>query len=620
MATDTPWMASMSESSASGAGGNAQDSSNGGKPPTVAAFSPNNHNAATTQRSTILLHHKTPLLLATPPQVTRALAYSHPFILPLNKLAGLLSWTTGDPWESFLMLASFWFVVLYGDHIVRYGGPLVLVVFLILGMYYRRYSPLSSSGWTGEKHKQHKREPSDVSVKHRKSLDEILATLQTFTTRCNILMDPMMRLTEFLSVQQTATSTTTRPALTALFIRILLASPVWLLLTLPPFHIITTKRILLVFGTFLLSWHSRPARISRSILWRSNTVRTLFTLVTGLTFAVPQKHDPAMHTSAQGPGLAALATKRTNAQDSIRFSFSLYENQRRWIGLGWTHNMIGYERSPWTDEHLNASTDTLHFQLPRVEGGMAEWRWVEGSEWHIEVPDVPQSNANKKGKKAADVDDENAWVYYDNKWQDPRRGQDSWSRYTRRRKWVRDAELVDVEPKAPTPPPRPVPEAQKTHSRNASGSQVTAATGQIPTVNTTTTTNKVSPDNASVTGSDGGGTADDASAAGHKRKSWFGKGASGVASAPQTPMRPSSSKSETAKGTTSPSSKSASSSRKRGHTYSTSGVSVSKSHTSSQESQQSSRSRDDDVMTPTARLREKEADWGLGDDVSMHLE
>jgi len=612
----------MSESSASGANGNPPGSSNGGRPPTVAAFAPNNHNASTTQRSTILLHHKTPLLLATPPQVTRALAYSHPFIVPLNKLAGLLSWTTGDPWESFLMMASFWFIVLYGDQIFKYGGPLVLTLFLILGMYYRRYSPLSSTGWTGEKQKTHKREPSDVSVKHRKSLDEILATLQTFTTRCNILLDPMLRLTDFLSVQQTATTATTRPALTALFIRILLASPVWLVLTLPPFHIITTKRIMLVFGTLMLSWHSRPARISRSILWRSNTVRSLFTLVTGLTFAVPPKHNASKQpSSTQGPGVFAQATKRANAQESIRFSFSLYENQRRWIGLGWTHNMVGYERTPWTDEHLNPSSDTSHFNLPEVEGGMAEWRWVEGSEWHIEVPEASQSAVNMKGKKAVHDDDENAWVYYDNKWQDPRRGQDSWSRYTRRRKWVRDAELVDLEP--------PVPEPQKTPSKSAPETHATSSTGQT----STSVPIKTSPDSGSIAGSGNDKIIRQLSSSGRNRRSWFGRSTSGVhrKSADDDTsnlgvdqddhIKPSESTSRagSSRGTVSSMPKSTPP-RKRGHTHSTSGVSVSNSHTSSQESQRSGKSRDDDVMTPTARLREKEADWGLGDDVSMHLE
>jgi len=135
------------------------------------------------------------LLVATPPQITRALAYSHPFLLPLNKLAGLLSWTTDDPWESFLLVAAFWAITLYGDAVMRWAGPLVMVVGLILGMYSRRYSPLSSTGWTGEKghNKGHKRGDSE-SMRHHKSLDEIVETLKLFTARCNILLDPFLRL------------------------------------------------------------------------------------------------------------------------------------------------------------------------------------------------------------------------------------------------------------------------------------------------------------------------------------------------------------------------------------------------------------------------------------------
>src|SRR5689334_5484519 len=108
----------------------------GGAPnPTYASFSPAtlsstapSATSAAKRRSTILVHQKSPLLLATPPQITRALAYSHPFLLPLNKLVGLLTWTTGDPWESFLLVAVFWASVLYGDVVVRLAGPVVLVL------------------------------------------------------------------------------------------------------------------------------------------------------------------------------------------------------------------------------------------------------------------------------------------------------------------------------------------------------------------------------------------------------------------------------------------------------------------------------------------------------------
>merc|ERR1712000_307858 len=95
--------------------------------------------ATSKQRSTIIVHKKSPLLVATPPQITRALAHSHPFLLPLNKFVGLISWTTDDPWESYLLVAAFWAVTIYGGYVLRYTGPLIFVTFLILGMYSRRY-------------------------------------------------------------------------------------------------------------------------------------------------------------------------------------------------------------------------------------------------------------------------------------------------------------------------------------------------------------------------------------------------------------------------------------------------------------------------------------------------
>ena len=132
----------------------------------------------------------------------------------------------------------------------------------------------------------------------------------------------------------------------------------------------------------------------------------------------------------------------------MRFTFVLYENQRRWIGLGWTTSLFAYERGPWTDEHLNNAPTKEEFSLPDVEGGVARWRWIEGSSWKIEGPDgrvivptVQQLTGNDKGKDLGS--DVSGWIYYDSKWQEGRKD-DGWGRYTRRRKWFRDAELVEV--------------------------------------------------------------------------------------------------------------------------------------------------------------------------------
>ncbi|KAJ5883934.1 uncharacterized protein N7473_010820 [Penicillium subrubescens] len=417
-------------------------------PPTIAAFSPSTiaGSASTSrQRSSIIVHRKSPLLVATPPAITRALAYSHPFLLPLNKLVGLLTWTTGDPWQSFLLVATFWTVVLYSDAIILYAGPILVVVGLILGMYGRRYSPLSSTTSTGEKHR---RKASAEVTRHQKSLDDIVETLRTLTTRCHILLEPLLDLTDFLSTQRTPTSATTRPALTALFIRILLVTPVWIILTLPPFYIITTRRVVMCVGTIILTYHSRPARVSRVILWRSRAVRRLVSIITGLSVA-DGPHTP-QKSAVQGMGLN-ISTRRRGNGSGVRFTFVVYENQRRWLGIGWTYSLFPAERGPWTDEHLNTVLPKDKFELPDVQTGDAKWRWVEGSEWRVEGVITRAMGNPIPRARVKDGSTMTTSIISDHfQWNDGRRGQDGWDRYTRRRKWYRDAELVDTQQDGPS--------------------------------------------------------------------------------------------------------------------------------------------------------------------------
>ncbi|EHK23345.1 uncharacterized protein TRIVIDRAFT_12255 [Trichoderma virens Gv29-8] len=460
-------------------------------PPTFASFSPVTLSATTpsrnSRRSTVLVHQKSPLLLATPPQITRALAYSHPFLLPLNTFVGLLTWSTGDPWQSFLLLCAFWAVVLYGDVVLMRAGPIVACMSLIAGMYGRRYSPLSSSGWTeparvtkeasaskkaaanggsnleetpNGKQSGHSRARSEITnTKHQKTLDEIVDTLKEFTGRCNVFMDPLLEMTDFLSTQRTPTSATTRPALTAMFMRLLIVTPFWVALTMSPFKIITTRRVVLLAGSIVLTWHARVMRVSRTIVWRSATVRRLAGAITGLHFESPPKPPPTKNgtngkesqmSKASFLGSSSLQVSRrrkgsANGTKSagVKFTFIIYENQRRWIGLGWTTNLFAYERPAWTDEHNNAVPQRDEFELPEVEdGSRMRWRWVESSRWRVDGV----NESEEQGTVDYDgPEGKNGWIYYDNKWQNGRRGLDGWGRWTRRRKWYRDAELVEVD-------------------------------------------------------------------------------------------------------------------------------------------------------------------------------
>lgn len=522
-----------------------------GAPPTFASFSPVTLSANTpsrsSRRSTILVHQKSPLLLATPPQVTRALAYSHPFLLPLNTVAGLLTWSTGDPWQSFLLLCLFWAIVLYGDVVVRWAGPVVVGAALIGGMYGRRYSPLSSSGWNepasqtkdhatlspsssdagqqkgskaaaaNDKMAKHRRGNSEVTnTKHQKTLDEIVETLKEFTGRCNVLLEPLIEMTDFLSTQRTPTHATTKPALTAMFMRLLIITPLWITLTLPPWRVLTTRRVLLVGGTLMLTWHARVMRVSRAILWRSSMVRRVAAAITGLQFDAPIKLTPhnitITTTDVEKPkvkqeseltkALRRPASMTTNHRSNgraksagVKFTFIIYENQRRWVGLGWTSSMFAYERPGWTDEHNNPVPPKDDFELPEVEdGSLMRWQWVPGSRWRVDGVSDEHGPVDYEGEEGT-----KGWIFYDNKvsllhyfgmlqdktdrvqWQNGRRGQDGWGRWTRRRKWYRDAELVEVD------------EAQLAHELEASEAREGTSTSRLNTQGYTVGERMISP-------------------------------------------------------------------------------------------------------------------------------
>ncbi|KAI9793223.1 MAG: peroxisome- protein [Peltula sp. TS41687] len=435
--------------------------SHDGNPPTVAVFTPQSlsHAAAARRRSTILVQQKSPLLATTPPQVTRALAYSHPFLLPLNKIVGLISWTTDDPWESFLLLAAFWAVLLYGDAVVRWAGPLLLSVVLLLGIYVRRFSPPLSPKSDKSNKGKNKEAVDEGRSEHQKTFDEIVDTLQVFTTRCDMLLDPILSFTEFLSTQHPGRSVMVRLPLIRLLLRLTLVTPIWILLALPPVRLITTKRIVLTSGSLVLSWHSRPARVTRAILWRSRTIRRLCSVITGLDLEQPadvaEPHSPKVQSESRTSTFSNLGgigvppkVKRKSESTGVRFTFTLWENQRRWLGLGWTNNLFAYERAPWTDEHLNPAPSKDELELPEVEGGDSEWKWVEGSEWRVDGAGEGTEGGKKSpqsDKRRSKNNDAGGWIYYDSKWRDGRR-QDGWGRYTRRRKWYRDAELFELGP------------------------------------------------------------------------------------------------------------------------------------------------------------------------------
>ncbi|KAK9375022.1 integral peroxisomal membrane peroxin-domain-containing protein [Lipomyces chichibuensis] len=329
------------------------------------------------------IHQTSPLLAQTPPAVTRALSLAYPYIVAADRAVALLTWTSSDIWASFLVVAAWSGIVLHWETLVQYGGHLLAVGGVAAYVYFHS--------------------AVDREQLEHPTLDAIVHTLTTLTTRLDMFFSPVTNL-----------SLTTRDLSRLLFTTLFL-SPLYIIIT---FYILTPRIILLLLGAFVLTYHSLPARVTRTILWRSRSARLLTFYLTGLDFSRRKRSR-------------SIALARTNAHvqhaDGVRFTYVVYENQRKWLGIGWTANLLAYERTAWTDEFLNDCPSPDEFTLPDAEGTGMRWKWVD-NQWRVD-----ESNGDEEG-----------WLYYDNTWKKPSK-EDAFGKYTRRRRWIRIAELVEDE-------------------------------------------------------------------------------------------------------------------------------------------------------------------------------
>jgi hypothetical protein len=359
--------------------------------------------ASFTPAANCLPQHTSPLLSSTPPAVTKALSQAYPFILTADHVFSLLTWTSDDSWKSFLLVIAWTTIVLYYEALVMYFGHL-LVVAAIGGYVYLDKTVQSEQ-------------------KAHPTLDAIVHTLSNATSRINLFLSPIQSLS--LNTQDV-----TRLLFTTLFL-----TPIY---TTIAFFIVSPRVIIMITGLIILTYHSVYARVTRAVLWRSRTVRLLTFYLTGLDFS-----GSKFNADSNSKLSKSVLGVQSNDGKPVRFTYVLYENQRRWLGIGWTANLLAYERAPWTDEFLNESTAPDDFKLPDDDNLGVEWRWVDKT-WKLDLTnDGALVVSGSKSKTKTDPSPTDGWIFYDNTWKKPSTD-DAFSKYTRRRRWIRTAELANI--------------------------------------------------------------------------------------------------------------------------------------------------------------------------------
>lgn len=346
-----------------------------------------------------------PLLTSTPPTISKAMVNLYPNLIVADRFLSVVTWTGEDVWPSILTVMIYTMIVSYFENIARYFGHLVVVAILW------GYSLL-------DKH-------VEETLSSQPTLDDIVHTMNRVITKADMLLSPIT----ILSAQD----------IKKLLFTTAFLSPIYVLITL---FIMPPRKVLLVGGIYLLTYHSPWSIIARRLLWRFKMVRLLVFYVTGLDLGGVNKDQGIFAAVQKQVKKLSNLNDGSTAHDGkpIKFTYVLYENQRRWLGIGWTSSMLSYERAAWTDEFLNEAPSPENFQLPEENSGMM-WKWVDKT-WRLDMTNdgaIQLSSTRPKTTASPSADD--GFIYYDNTWKKPST-EDSFSKYTRRRRWIRTAELM----------------------------------------------------------------------------------------------------------------------------------------------------------------------------------
>ncbi|KAL3232610.1 Peroxisomal membrane protein PEX31 [Nakaseomyces bracarensis] len=321
-----------------------------------------------------------PLLSSTPPSVVRSMVRLYPYLKLADKALGILTWSDFSIWNSVVLVPLYTLFILYYEVFVMYLGHMVVILSVLALMWVYNFVENTE----------------DVPI-----LEDIVVKMNRVQYKFDKFIEPLITLKD--------------QDLTKLLYATILFSPVYVFLSCL-FGIRFIKFNVVAMGILVLTYHSPWCKTLRRILWKFKIIRNLIYKVMGI-----ETYE--------------LQEPKITLDKKYRFTYVLYENQRRWLGIGWNSSMLGYERTPWTDEFLNEASKPSEFQLPNKE-----WKWLD-HDWKLDLSnDGAIEVEGEKFVTNPGVND--GYIYYDNTWKNPS-VEDTFSKYTRRRRWIRTAELIE---------------------------------------------------------------------------------------------------------------------------------------------------------------------------------
>ncbi|EGO25191.1 hypothetical protein SERLADRAFT_448190 [Serpula lacrymans var. lacrymans S7.9] len=292
-----------------------------------------------------------------PPALTTELVALAPYIYVARRIAEVVSWKS--KWdESWLALAAWWAFCLLSEPMLKH--------------------------WTHH--------PSRTRVSHgsrpitEKTLQSILADL-----------------TAIHALLPSITFPVSPPAPGVLLRMCLILYPPYLLIT----YFVPLQVCLGIAGTLVITHRAGWASHTRSSLARSAHLRwsyyRIYSIISGVPLPPPLTPNPPSYYTATSTNRDA-ADSSVQPSPSLRFLYTIYENQRWWMALDWTAALLPGERPSWCNDTQVPVPPPVVFTLPSTttayvsdgHGGRirrtARWTWEE-PEWRVVVRREGQEGA-----------------------------------------------------------------------------------------------------------------------------------------------------------------------------------------------------------------------------------
>ncbi|GAA6056715.1 hypothetical protein JCM3770_006482, partial [Rhodotorula araucariae] len=401
----------------------------------------------------------TDLLLATPPTLLKLFALSAPVIHVAATFVQLVTWTHPSFFSSLLVLLGWWALCLFGYWIALYGLN-AAVLLVILHKYFASARRTKGVPPSSLRHRQRPATLSPAAYAQLINSAHVLAEqVQTFRTEVvhpislHFSLTPLRPSTPAPAYETAWLLVTSYPFyllvtfLVPLRYLFLVAGSIAILWQAPFF---TTLRMLLWRSVFvrwicrlavgilrggknirrewgrtrsglgipgLIGSHGgvfsgRGAPISNVVEEKPVKKPRSSSVGPGVPVTPPPASPAVAKASVAAPVLPAVVAEETalgeeavaGEGEDVQVQFTVFENQRWWVGLDWTHALLPGERASWTDPDNNPANPPASFVLPPPSVAYVpsptkadpnsrlkkttEWRWLD-PEWHVLRSAVP---------------------------------------------------------------------------------------------------------------------------------------------------------------------------------------------------------------------------------------